>query len=525
MSFYKEMKVEKTGVLKSTFSISFFTIISRISGYFRDMLQAYYLGAGFYSDAFTIAYRIPNLLRRVLGEGGIPAGFIPVFTEVKQKQKEKTWRLAETLFWDLVIIAGVITILGIIFSPFIVKIIAGGFKAIPGKIELTIQLNRIIFPFIFFISLTSLAMAVLNSFGKFSLPAATPIFYNMTIIALVLIFSRFTENHALIFASGVTLGGLTQFLSQVPSLLKIGMRFKPNVSFEDEDIKKIGKLMIPVIIGAGGTQIQILIGAYIASSLLPQGSVSYLYYSDRVMELTLGVFSVALATVLLTLLSKYVSLADMEKMKEMLRFSIKITFFVTIPASIGLIVLSVPIINVLFQRGLFDESSTMKTAFALCFYAIGLPFFSLVKIFLQAFFSLQDTKTPVKVGVVCILIDIGFSFLLINFFSHAGIALALTIAGIANLFLLWISLERKIGKILTSELVKDIMKIMLISTLMGLINYFLKESFFSLSHKFIARSLVLLFLIGAGIITYALFSLSFFRKPLVNAIKVIKERK
>lgn len=525
MSHHKEMKAEKTGVLKSTFSVSFFTIISRISGYFRDMLQAYYLGAGFYSDAFTIAYRIPNLLRRVLGEGGMSAGFIPVFTEVKQKQKEKIWRLANTFFWDLVIIVGAITILGIIFSPFIVKIIAGGFKAIPGKMELTTQLNRIIFPFIFFISIASFAMAVLNSFGKFSLPAATSIFYNITIITLVLIFSKFTENHSLIFASGVTLGGLVQFLSQVPSLLKIGMRFRPSVSFQDQDIKKIGRLMIPVIMGASATQIQILIGAYIASSLLPQGSVSYLYYSDRVMEVTLGAFSVALATVLLPLLSKYVSMGDIEKMKEMLRFSIKITFFVTIPASTGLVVLSVPIINVLFQRGLFDEVSTMKTAFALCFYAIGLPFFSLAKIFLQAFFSLQDTKTPVKIGVLCILIDVVFSFLLINFLSHGGIALALTIAGIANVFLLWIFLERKIGRILTSELGKDIMKIMLISTLMGLVIYFLKENFFSFFHKFTLRSFILLILIGTGIITYIIFSLLFFRKPLVNAMKIIRERK
>ncbi len=519
------MKEDKTGVLKSTFSISFFTIISRILGYFRDMLQAYYLGAGFYSDAFTIAYRIPNLLRRVLGEGGMSAGFIPVFTEVKQKKEEKTWRLADTFFWDLVIVVGAITILGIIFSPLIVEIIAGGFKAIPGKIELTIKLNRIIFPFIFFISLTSLAMAVLNSFGKFSLPAATPIFYNITIITFVLIFSKFTKNHALIFASGVTLGGLIQFLSQVPSLLKIGMKFKPNISFKDEDIKKIGRLMIPVIIGASATQIQILIGAYIASSLLPQGSVSYLYYSDRVMELTLGVFSVALATVLLPLLSKYVSSGDMEKMKEMLIFSIKITSFVTIPAVIGLVVLSTPIINVLFQRGLFDAPSTEKTAFALCFYSIGLPFFSLVKIFLQAFFSIKNTKTPVKIGVLCILMDIGFSLLLINFLSHGGIALALTISGIANLSLLWISLEKKIGKILTSELAKDIIKIILISALMGLVIYFLKGILFPLSHKFILRFFILLILIGTGVITYTLFSLLFFRKPLINAIKILRERK
>jgi putative peptidoglycan lipid II flippase len=519
------MRSEKTGILKSTFSISFFTIISRILGYFRDMLQAYYLGAGFYSDAFTIAYRIPNLLRRVLGEGGMSAGFIPVFQEVKKKREEKTWLLANAFFWDMVIIAGIIALLGVIFSPLIVKIIAGGFEKIPGKIELTIYLNRIIFPFIFFISLTSIAMAILNSFGKFALPSATPIFFNITIISLVLLFSRSSKNPSFIFALGVTLGGLVQFLSQVPSLLKLGMKFNPEVNFTDPDIKRIGKLMVPVIIGASATQIQILIGSYIASSLLPQGSVSYLYYSDRVMELTLGVFSVALATVLLPLLSKQAAIEDFEAMKNTLRFSLKLTFFVTIPATVGLIALSTPIVNVLFERGKFSPESTEKTAFALCFYALGLPFFSVVKIFLQAFFSLKNTATPVKFGMISIAFDIIFSLILIKFLSHAGIALALTIAGFVNVLLLWIYFEKRVGKILTKDLSRDTIKILLISIIMGFAVYFMKEIIFSPSQSFIKRAFVLFILIGEGIIIYSFFSLVFYRRQILESFRILKERK
>ncbi|MGQ9618901.1 MAG: murein biosynthesis integral membrane protein MurJ [Candidatus Aminicenantia bacterium] len=513
---------EKRGILRSTFSISLFTMLSRILGYFRDMLQAYYLGAGFYSDAFTIAYRIPNLLRRVLGEGAMSAGFIPVFTEVKRKKEWKTWKLANTFFWDMVIIGGIVTILGIVFSPTIVKIIAGGFANIPGKVELTIFLNRIIFPFIFFISLTSIAMSILNSLGKFALPSATPIFYNFTIICLVLIFGRMVRNQAFIFALGVTLGGLIQFLSQVPSLIKEGMDFKPSISFKDEDIKKIGNLIIPIIIGSSAVQIQVLIGSYIASSLLPQGSVSYLYYSHRVMELTLGIFSVALATVLLPLLSRQASDGEIDEMKNTLRFSTKLTAFVTFPATIGLIVLSIPIINVLFERGAFNSLSTKKTAFALCFYSLGLPFFSIVKIFLQAFFSLKNTATAVKIGMFSIFIDILCSLIFIKFLSHGGIALALTIAGAVNLLFLWIYLKKKIGKIFSAEVGKDIAKIAINSLIMGLALHFTKEIFNFQSYRFTLRAGILLFFIFEGILIYTIPSAIIFKKSIIETFKILR---
>ncbi len=490
------------------------------------MLQAFYLGAGFYSDAFTIAYRIPNLLRRVLGEGGMSASFIPVFSEVrKKKEEEKAWQFAGIFFWDMVVIVGIITVLGIIFSPILVRLIAGGFGDIPGKLELTIHLNRIIFPFIFFISLTSIAMAILNSFGKFSLPAATPIFYNITIISIVLIFARSVNNKAVVFAIGVVLGGFSQFFSQVPLLLKIGMRFKPDISFKDEDIRKIGKLIFPVIIGASAIQIQILIGSYIASTLLPEGSVSYLYYADRVMELTLGVFSVALATVLLPLLSDLAASRETEKMKETIRFSIKLTAFLTIPAATGLIALSDLIINVLFQRGAFSFSSTKNTAFALCFYAIGLPSFAAVKLLLQVFFSMKDTATPVKIGIVAILIDIAGSLILIKFLSHGGIALALSLAGLANMLLLWIFMEKKIGKIITRNLAKDVVKIAFSSAIMGFILYYFKNRMSFFPYIFTLRMGILFFMIGAGIIIYLIFSLLFFRKSLMENFKMIRKRR
>ncbi|MEW6456856.1 MAG: murein biosynthesis integral membrane protein MurJ [Acidobacteriota bacterium] len=510
-------------LIKSTFSISFFTLISRVFGYIRDMLQAYFLGTGFYGDAYTIAYRIPNLLRRIVGEGAMTASFIPVFAEAKKKEGKESWVFANTFFWNLLLIVALIVIIGIIFSPLIVKIMAYGFKQIPGKWGETIYLNRLMFPYILFISLSALAMGILNSYNIFSVPASTPVLFNLAIIGSVLLFLDKFKSPATAFAIGVVLGGIFQLLFQLPFLIKIGMRFRPKISFGDSYVRRTGKLMVPGIFGASAVQINIFINSQIAS-LLPQGAVSSLYYADRVMELTLGAFSIALATALLPLLSRQASENDINSMKNSLRFSIKLTSFITLPAAIGLIALSNEIISVLFQRGIFNVNSTEMTSFALIFHSLGLPFISGVKILAPGFYSLKDTATPVKISFISIGANIVLALVLMDPLKQGGIALAVSIASLINFLLLWVYLEKKIGKIEKNNLISVSMKSFLSSIIMGVFLLSVKRRVFSPDEPILNKVFELIILIISGIIIYSIFSYIFNRNELKSAMKFFRKK-
>ena len=275
------------------------TLLSRIFGYIRDMIQAFYLGTSRGADAFTIAYVIPNLLRRLTGEGAMTAAFIPVFTQEKrEKSRSELWKFANSFFFDLTLIMTLLTVLGLIFSPLLVKVMAPGFGDVQGKWELTIILTRIMFPYIFLISLAALVMAILNSFHKFFVPAFTPVLFNLAIISLAVLFARKVEEPAYVFAAGVVLGGVFQLAFQLPFLWRRGMRFKFSLSFSHPAVRRAAKLMVPGIFGLGISQINFAISRMIAS-VLEEGSVSSLYYASRVQELTLGLFSIALSIALL----------------------------------------------------------------------------------------------------------------------------------------------------------------------------------------------------------------------------------
>lgn len=502
-------EIRNKTLLRSTLAVSAPTFLSRILGYIRDMLQAFYLGTSRSADAFTIAYVIPNLLRRLTGEGAMTAAFIPIFTRIKEKEKrEELWRFANSFFFDLTLIMAALMVGGILLSPFLVKIIAVGFKGFDGKWELTVVLTRIMFPYIFLISLAALAMAVLNSFKKFFVPAFTPVLFNLAIIAVALFFANKTEEPAYVFAVGVVVGGLLQLGFQIPFLWKEGMRFKPSLDFRHPSIRKVGKLMIPGIFGVGISQINFAISRMIAS-VLEEGSVSALYYASRVQELALGLFSIALAITLLPAFSELAAHEDTKGMKKTLTFSLKLISLVTFPATAGLLVLNRPIIQVLYQRGIFDELSTAMSSSCLLFFSFGLPFISGAKILAPAFYSLKDTKTPVIVAFFVMISYIGLSFALMKPLRVGGIALALSLSSVLNFVLLFSLLQKKIGPIKKSAVFVSAGKSLFFAAIMAVavrmfVNYFGFERL-----PFIEQLGVLSAAIAVGILCYILLNLFF----------------
>lgn len=505
----REQKSRNRRILRSTAAVAAPTVLSRVLGYLRDMLQAYYMGTSRGMDEYTIAYTIPNLLRRLTAEGAMTAAFIPVFTQIREKEtREKLWRFANLFFYDLAFLMTALTVVGILAAPLLVKFIALGYGKVPGKWELTIVLTRIMFPYIFVISMAALAMAILNSFKKFFVPAFTPVLFNLVIIAAALFFAGEAEEPSLVFAGGVVAGGILQLAFQLPFLWKKGMRFTFGLSFKHPAVRRIARLMVPGIFGVGIAQINMAISRMIASSLESE-SVAALYYSSRVQELTLGIFSIALSIALLPTFSELSAQKDMEGMKRTLSFSMRLIFFISMPAMVGLLVLSQPIIQILFQRGAFDSHSTALSSGCLFFFAIGIPFISGVKILAPVFYSLKDTKTPVYVAAGVMVSYIALSFLLMGPMRVSGLALAYSLSSFFNFAALFFLLEKKIGSFNRRTILLSGIKSTLFAFLMG-------GAVWMFFHRFDFNSLAFpekLGIMGAaitiGLVTYTLLNLLF----------------
>jgi len=463
--------IQNKGMMRSAGAMSVTTMLSRILGYFRDNLQATILGAANSSDAFIIAFRIPNLLRRLVGEGALTSAFVPTFSRYLQEgNPAKLWRFANRMFYTLLVVLTLITVLGILFSPQLVRILAYGFRVSPDKWALTISLNRLMFPYIFCISLAALASGVLNSLDSFALPAFTPVLLNLAIIASALLLSRRFSNPAYAFAWGVLLGGLLQFLVQVPFLVRKGMNFRPEVSFTDPGIRQVGRLMLPRIFGAGITQINLIVDSQFASSLAV-GSVSHLYYAGRVTELTLGIFAISLSTVILPTLSRLVAEKKREEVRQTLRTALQLIFFICLPAAVGLIALRVPITSVLFERGRFDAEATHFTAQALGYYSLGLLPFAAVNVLAAAFYAHQDTRTPVKVGLLTFFVHLGLNYYLRGPLGAGGIALSTSLSAILDMVLLFFLFSRRWGPLGSPGLVRSLLVTATASVPLGLAAY------------------------------------------------------
>jgi putative peptidoglycan lipid II flippase len=458
---------ERSRVVRAAGVVGGSTFLSRIFGFIRDMVIAGFFGAGVATDAFFVAFRIPNLLRSLLAEGSLTIAFVPVFTEyLKTRSRNEALKLASVSFTLLSMVLAVITLAGILFAPWIVRLIAWGFSSDPGRFGLTVYLTRLMFPYIFFISLVALCMGILNSLRHFAAPALSPVVLNISIIASALLLRGFFHEPVVALALGVLAGGLLQLGMQFPVMARLGVRLRPNFDFTHPGLRKIGILMLPAVFGAAVYQVNIFVGTLLASFLEP-GSVSYLYYADRVVQLPLGIFAFAVGTAILPSFSEQVAVKDYDELKKTLSFALRILLFVTIPCMIALFVLRVPIISVLFQRGEFDLSSTEKTAYALFLYALGLWAFSGMRVMVSAFYSLKDTAAPVKIAFVAFLVNVTASLSLMGPLRHGGLALAVSIASSVNFLALCFVLRRKIGPFLEADFVVSVARCFLSSLIMG----------------------------------------------------------
>ncbi|HKW36032.1 MAG TPA: murein biosynthesis integral membrane protein MurJ [Candidatus Acidoferrum sp.] len=461
---------DKKHILKSASIISLVTIVSRVLGYVRDQRITLLLGTTLSADAYVLAYRIPNLFRRLVAEGSMTASFIPVFSSYMQEKKtEDLWDFANKLFWTLALVAAVISVLGMVFSPAVVSFFSGANVARDQAVDL----NRIIFPYLFFIALAALAMGILNCFHIFGLPAATPVVLNIaTILFSIGIVWHHFKDAATSLAVGVLVGGVLQFLMQVPTLVQKGMKFSFGVSFKHPAIQEVARLMLPRLFGIGIGQINLLIDTKFATAArMPAGSLAALYVADRVMELVLGGYAIAVATAILPMMSHQAAAKDYESLKKTLSFSVRIVAFITIPAALGLMVLREPIIRVLFQHGQFVAASTRLTARALLYYAIGLPALATVKLVVPAFYSTKDTKTPVIVASISLVINIVLNILFLQVFfkqvQNGGPALATALATFFDFFALLIIFRLRYGSMGIRETMRSFAKISLCSGIMA----------------------------------------------------------
>ncbi|WP_246556334.1 murein biosynthesis integral membrane protein MurJ [Desulfonema magnum] len=444
------------------------TFLSRIFGFIRDVVIAWFFGAGLSSDAFFVAFRIPNLLRRLFAEGSLSIAFIPVFTEYLTNQgKDEAFHLARSAIRLLSAILVVMVILGILLAPIIIQVIAPGFTDSPEKFSLTVTLTRIMFPYIFFICLVALCMGILNTLGHFAAPALAPVFLNLALIFSAFFIAPYMAEPVTGLAIGVLIGGFLQLGLQLPFLIKKGLYFWQKASFYHPGIKKVGTLMLPAVFGASVYQLNILIGTLLAS-LLPEGSVSYLYYADRLVQFPLGIFAIATATAVLPSLSRQAAAKDFEAVRDTFGYAMKLVSFITIPSMAGLIVLREPIVALLFKRGAFDIETTRMTAYALLYYSVGLWAFSAVRIVVSTFYALQDTKTPTKIAVISIFANMVLGIILMIPMGHGGLALSTSLASMLNLGLLIRSLRKKLGLLKWRSILKSVFNSVLCSLLMAI---------------------------------------------------------
>jgi len=463
---------EHRSVLKSTSMISTLTIVSRIFGYVRDSRINYLLGTGPLADAYTIAFRIPNTLRRLVGEGAVSAAFIPVFSEyLKEGRREEAWKFVHALVSAAIILVSIVTILGIVFSPTIVGLFASKeFVGNSEKIRATVALNRIMFPYIAFVSLSALSMGILNSFNRFAASAFAPVLLNLSIIAFSFC-SGFFANPAMALAVGVVIGGVLQIGIQIPSLVRNGWRFRWLWNLAHPGVRRVAKLLGPRLFGIGIVQVDVLVGMRFATAMV-EGSAAAISTADRVMELVLGGYAIALSTAILPLLARQSIENRIGEMKNTISFSLRLVLFITLPATVGLILLRVPIIEVLFQHGKFDSSSTALTAWPLLFFAIGLSAFSMMKIIVQAFYALHDTWTPVLVAVSSLMLNIVLNFLFFHPLQNGGPALATSLAAFFDTILLLIIFRRRHGRLGLGAVRTSCIKFAVASAVMAVIVYF-----------------------------------------------------
>ncbi len=453
-------------IARNTAVVAGATFVSRLLGFLRDVIVAFALGAGLFADAFFVAFRIPNLLRRLFGEGSLTMVFIPVFSQMRQEHGEAAAKemARSALAWLMVLLCG-ITLLVQVFAGGLTFLIAPGFVENSELFGLTVKLLRICFPYIIFISGVALCMGILNASNHFFAPAFAPVVLNLALIGAALLGYFAGLNVAVCMAWGVLLGGLGQWLLQQPFLRARGFSWSGPWSWRNPGVTKMALLMLPTVLGAAVYQINILLGTLLAS-FLPTGSVSYLYYADRLVQFPLGVFGIAVSVAALPGLSALAAENRIDEFASTLKSSQGLSLFIALPSTAGLLALAAPIVALLFQRGAFTPEAVEATSRALLAFAAGLPFIALARPLAAAFYALHDTRTPVKIAIACLILNIGLGLWLMHPMKHVGLALAVSLSSAANFLLLNFILAKRLGQSVLPGL--SAMKSLLLSALIGL---------------------------------------------------------
>ncbi|MCX5703910.1 MAG: murein biosynthesis integral membrane protein MurJ [Candidatus Omnitrophica bacterium] len=494
-------------VAKSASIIGLATLCSRLLGFIRDIVIARLFGVYVYAQAFVIAFRIPNLFRDLVGEGATNSAFVPVFSEYTLKHsKEEFWEAANVVLNLLLVILMSITLLGIIFSPIIVRLIAPGFIASPEKLATTIRLNRIIFPYILLISLSAYSMGLLNSLKHFAVPAFAPCLLNISIIVFALLFGEGIAGLAL----GVLVGGVLQLAIQIPVLYKKGFHLELFRRFRHPAAKTIGRLLLPRLLSTSIYQLNNFIDSIFGSLawIVGEGGVAVLYFSYRLIQFPLGIFSNALSQAILPTFSTQALEDNYDKLKATLSWGLRAVFFVMLPASAGFMVLARPIISTLFGGGRFDSYSANLTADALFFYSIGLFAYGATKILQSCFFALQDTVTPTKVAFVALIMNIILNSILMYPLKIAGLALATSISGINSFFMLFFILKKRVGDFKAKEIAVSFTRILLATLCMAGVCYFISKNIFQ-GAPFLNKAVNLGLAVISGLISYIIFCFIF----------------
>ncbi|MCP3675124.1 MAG: murein biosynthesis integral membrane protein MurJ, partial [Gammaproteobacteria bacterium] len=415
----------------------------RVLGLVRDVVFANLLGASLAADVFLFAQKIPNFLRRLFAEGAFSQAFIPVLKEYQHNRSAAELKhFIDRIAGTLAVILLIVTFIGVIGSSGVVSLFGFGFIGDPEKFELADTLLKITFPYILFISLTGLCGSLLNSVHRYAIPAFTPVLLNVSLISAAIIAAPLMDEPTIALAWAIFIAGVLQLLLQIPFLWKQGLLPKPRWGWSDSGVKRVLKLMVPALFGVSVSQINLLIDTIIATSLIT-GSISWLYYSDRLLEFPLGVIGIAIATVILPNLSQKHAQSSENDFSAMIDWALRLVVLVGIPAAIGLVMLSEPLMLSLFQHGLFDTTAAYKSSLSLMAYSLGLTFFMLIKILASGYYSRQDMKTPVRIGIISLVTNIVLNLALYKPLGHVGLALATSIAAALNAFLLYRGLRKK----------------------------------------------------------------------------------
>jgi putative peptidoglycan lipid II flippase len=418
------------------------TLISRVLGFLRDIVIAKYFGASYAADAFFVAFRIPNFFRRLFAEGSFSQAFIPILAEYKtQRPHQDVQALVDRVAGTLAAVLLAVSILAVVAAPVFVLVFAPGFIEHPDKARITAEMLRVTFPYLLFISLAAFAGSILNTYGRFGVPAFTPVFLNLSLIGAAFWLGPHMAQPAMALAWGVFIGGLAQLAFQLPFLKRLKLLPRPRFGLDDPGVRRILRLMGPAIFGASVAQINLMFDTLMAS-FLRTGSVSWLYYSDRLLEFPLGVFGIALATVILPNLSERHAAGSSEGFSQLLDWALRWVFLITVPAMLGLTLLASPILATLFQYGKMSGFDVMMATRSLVVYAPGLVGFALIKVFVPAYYSRHDSRTPVRIGVIAMVSNMVMNVLLILPLQHAGLALATSLSGFINAALLFRGLRR-----------------------------------------------------------------------------------